>query len=77
MPGVSGNPAGRPKGSRNRLSESFFKALADEFDANGVEALKAARINNPGEFVRVVAGLQTKDSNVDVVVEVKAYTWQK
>ncbi len=28
-PGQSGNPAGRPKGARNRLGEDFLSALAD------------------------------------------------
>ena len=27
-PGQSGNPAGRPKGSKHKLSEEFFKAHA-------------------------------------------------
>jgi hypothetical protein len=33
-PGQSGNPAGRPKGARNKLSEVFLQALAEDFDAN-------------------------------------------
>ncbi len=59
-PGESGNPNGRPKSARSRLSESFLKALADDFDANGVEAVIAAREKNPGEYLRVVAALQPK-----------------
>ena len=30
-PGRSGNPGGRPKGSRNKLGEAFVQALADDF----------------------------------------------
>jgi hypothetical protein len=39
-PGQSGNPAGRPKGARNKLSETFLQALADDFDANGKEVIE-------------------------------------
>jgi hypothetical protein len=30
-PGQSGNPNGRPKGSRNKLGEAFIAALYDDF----------------------------------------------
>ena len=59
-PGQSGNPAGRPKSARSRLSESFLKALADDFEANGAEAVIAARTKNPGEYLRVISALQPK-----------------
>src|SRR5262249_41637119 len=42
--GVSGNPAGRPRGSRHRLEESFVAALADDFHEHGVEAIRRCRI---------------------------------
>ena len=32
VPGQSGNPAGRPKGARSKLGETFLKALAEDFD---------------------------------------------
>ena|SRR5512139_3495343 len=32
VPGVSGNPAGRPKGTRDALTVAFLRALHDEFD---------------------------------------------
>ncbi len=40
-PGQSGNPAGRPVGSRNRLSEKFIADLAEHWQANGEAALNA------------------------------------
>lgn len=56
QPGNPGGP-GRPKGSRNRLSETFLDALYTDFQANGVEAIAAARAESPLGYVRVIAGL--------------------
>jgi Family of unknown function (DUF5681) len=39
-PGQSGNPAGRPQGSRNKLSEDFFRDLYDAWQAFGKPALE-------------------------------------
>ena len=42
-PGQSGNPAGRPKGARNKLSENFLNALADDFDTHGQDVIAKVR----------------------------------
>jgi hypothetical protein len=60
-PGVSGNPAGRPKGSRHKLSEDFFKALADDFATNGIVAIQEMRDKDPGAYAKMIAALQTKE----------------
>ena len=49
--GASGNPTGRPKGSRNKLSESFLKALADDFDANGPGVIERVRKERPHDYL--------------------------
>lgn len=59
--GVSGNPAGRPKGSRHKLSEDFFKALADDFAVNGAAAIVQMRDNDPGSYAKMIAGLMSKE----------------
>ena len=41
-PGQSGNPKGRPRGSRNKLSEDFFRDLCDAWQAFGKPALVTA-----------------------------------
>jgi hypothetical protein len=53
-PGQSGNPKGRPKGSRNKLSEDFIADLHESWLAFGKAALMTAAWTHPVEFVRVV-----------------------
>jgi hypothetical protein len=64
--GVSGNPAGRPKGSRNKLSEDFLSALCADFEEHGTASIVTMRENDPASYVKVVAGLVPKDMNVNM-----------
>lgn len=61
-----GNPGGpgRPKGSRNKLSETFLEALHLDFQAHGAAAIETARVESPLGYVRVVAGLLTQNVKV-------------
>lgn len=61
QPGQSGNPAGRPKGARSKLSEDFFKALADDFAENGAAAIISMRTERPGDYAKMIAALQSKE----------------
>src|SRR5215471_8053701 len=60
-PGQSGNPAGRPKGSRNKLSEEFFRDLCDAWQTFGKPALETMAMLYPVEFVRLVASSLPKE----------------
>lgn len=66
QPGQSGNPAGRKPGSRNRLSENFLKAMADDFDEHGVEAIQKVRQDDPAKYLTVVAQLVPKETDINV-----------
>ena len=59
-----GNP-GRPKGSRNKLSEDFFKALHNDFQAHGKATIEAARESDPVAYVRMIASLLPKDVRIN------------
>jgi Family of unknown function (DUF5681) len=65
-PGTSGNPAGRPRGSRNKLSDDFVAALYDDFQDHGSAAIAACRVEKPDVYVRVIASLLPKDMNIKV-----------
>jgi hypothetical protein len=56
-PGQSGNPRGRPRGSRHRLSEAALADLCANFEAGGAEAIERCRVEDPVAYVRVVASL--------------------
>ncbi len=60
-PGQSGNPKGRPKGSRNKLGEQFLEMLARDFVEHGQQAIVACREEKPNEYVKIVAGLLPKE----------------
>jgi hypothetical protein len=69
QPGQSGNPSGRPRGSRNKLSEDFFTSLAKAFEARGDAALSAMIDDSPKDFIKTIASLQTKELDANVTGE--------
>ena len=64
--GQSGNPRGRPQGSRNKLSEDFFRDLCDAWQAFGKPALETMAMLYPVEFVRLVASLMPKEPEATI-----------
>lgn len=63
-PGQSGNPSGRPKGSRNKLGEDFIRALHDDFEAHGVAAIQAVRTEKPDAYIKVIASILPKELKI-------------
>ncbi len=61
QPGQSGNPRGRPRGSRNRLSEAFIADVYDDWIENGATAIVKMREDRPGDYVKVIASLVAKE----------------
>jgi hypothetical protein len=50
----------RPKDSRNKLSETFLSALADDFDTHGTDVIAKVRESRPHEYLRVKASALPK-----------------
>ena len=61
-PGQSGNPAGRPKGSRNKLAEDFLSDAYQQWQQHGSKALQKMATSEPAKFCQMVAGLLPKES---------------
>ena len=56
-PGVSGNPNGRPLGSRTVFSQGFLKDLAGVWASHGKETMIKTAQDNPGVFFATCARL--------------------
>lgn len=66
-PGQSGNPKGRPVGSKDRITEKFLDALLKDFKEHGVQAIASMRFNNPADYIKVVAKLVPTEAKVEVI----------
>jgi hypothetical protein len=64
QPGQSGNPAGRTRGSRNKLSEEVICALLRDFREHGQKAIAKVRREQPGVYLRVLALLCPREHQV-------------
>lgn len=64
-PGQSGNPSGRPKGSRNALSEAFIAALHADFAEHGVNVIEKVRDEKPADYLKMIASILPKDINLN------------
>lgn len=65
-PGQSGNPSGRPKGSRNKLGEAFLADMLADWLEHGADAIRQMRERRPADYVRVVASILPRELNVKV-----------
>ena len=64
-PGVSPNPAGRPKGARSKLGEAFVQAMHDDFQAHGANVIEKVRIEKPDQYLKVIASILPKELTVN------------
>ena len=64
-PGQSGNPAGRTRGSRNRLSEEVICALLRDFRQHGQKAVARVRQTQPAAYLKILALLIPREHKVE------------
>lgn len=64
-PGQSGNPNGRPKGSKGKLTEAFVLAMHDDFVEHGQQAIAMVREEKPDQYLRVIASMVPKEMTLD------------
>ena len=70
VPGVSGNPKGRPKGARTHLSQKFFDDLAQAWDRSGESILRDMAQNDPAALAKMIAALQPKMQDIELNADV-------
>ena len=66
QPGQSGNPKGRPVGSRNKLSEHFVTDLQELWDEQGPEILRRVAEESPDKLLAAMVQVLPKDFQVTV-----------
>ena len=65
-PGQSGNPKGRPMGSRNKLSETFITDLQELWDEQGFAILQRVADEHPEKLMAAMVQVLPKDFQVTV-----------
>lgn len=63
QPGQSGNPAGRPKGSRHRFSEKFVNDFLADWEEHGLKVIAKVREDKPDVYLRTAAAILPKVSD--------------
>lgn len=58
---------GRPKGSRNKLSEAFFDDFYADWKEHGKTAIQDARLKDPVAYMKTAASLMPKELAVKSV----------
>jgi len=64
-PGRGGNPAGRTRGSRNKLTEEVICALLRDFRKHGEKAIAKVRREQPGVYLRCLTLLIPREHKVE------------
>ena len=59
-PGQSGNPKGRPRGCRHKISEAFLADILADYQEHGPQAIDRMRKEDPTAYVRMIASLVPK-----------------
>lgn len=57
QPGQSGNPKGRPRGARSRLTEKVMGAIKRDWVKHGDSVIERVREDYPAEYLRYVLSL--------------------
>ena len=65
QPGESGNPSGRLRGSRNRLSEEVICAILRDFREHGQKAIAKVRRTQPAAYLKICALLVPKEMKLE------------
>ena len=71
-PGQSGNPAGRPKGSKNKLTENILEDLAEFYATEGKDLIRRVRDENPTALLQGLMKLIPRDYQLNLTADISA-----
>src|SRR5262249_13962757 len=74
QPGQSGNPAGRLRGSRNKLTEEVICALLRDFREHGQKAVAKVRRTQPAAYLKILALLVPREHKIERSNSIKDLT---
>lgn len=64
QPGQVLNPAGRPKGSRNKFGEEFVTDFLESWMREGKAVIERVIKEQPGLYLRIAASILPKEFNI-------------
>jgi hypothetical protein len=70
--GQSGNPAGRPIGARQKISEKLLADLATTWEKHGANVLERLAVTEPAKLATIAYGLLPRDVFVQVQAQPSA-----
>ena len=59
--GISGNPAGRPRGAKGKFSEALVTDFARDWQEHGAEVVARVRVENPVAYLTVASRLVPRE----------------
>ena len=65
--GQSGNPRGRPRGAREKLSEAMFDDFLADWSEHGPDVIAKVRISHPALYLQVAIRLIPANIQVEAV----------
>jgi hypothetical protein len=65
--GASGNPSGRPKGSKNKLTDVFWRDCCQAWEKHGIAAIETMATEEPVKFVQMFATALPREDKLDIV----------
>ena len=63
--GQSGNPAGRPKGSLNKIQSLFYDHLYQDWTIHGETVIESMRIESPIKYAQLVASILPRSLEIE------------
>lgn len=72
-PGQSGNIAGNANSLRQKINHDFLKAMKEDFEAHGKDAVERCRLEKPDVYVKVVATFLPKEIKVSSALDELTY----